>query len=485
GAGAATAKARLLQWAAALGDTYAAEVEGLEAATLEAANKLVHIVACGDFNFTPQSPLYHLVLQGQMNFSQLAKDKLSGQFLMSSKTYPIRPQGHHFAGASAMNAPEASRALTQISRGSVAAWEKSVRALFRQPAAAAAGAAAGAAAAAAAAAPGEAVPQAAAAEAPAAHSPSSDTQQQQLQQLQQLQQQQQQQQDGEANGSKSPADPLAAASQQESPLASPEQQLQPQDLQQQQQELQQQQQQQQGKLKAEDPFVVSLPFALKSAYAIRPTDAQWKGKEQQAAAAVLPAAAAAAAAAACEAGPEAPQAGLWGPAATPRPSSSSSTPSPSSSSSTPSPSSSSSNPSPSSSSSSSPGKYSTSPSNYGSSPSNYGSSPSNCNSSSSSSPSSSSSNSSSSSSTAGDFVEEPAFTAFHGWQKGCIDYIFYQSDNLQVAQVYQLPSMLRQGRVGSCPNEWWPASDHLSLVADFVPLSDPAGLKESSKQKDK
>lgn len=32
-------------------------------------------------------------------------------------------------------------------------------------------------------------------------------------------------------------------------------------------------------------------------------------------------------------------------------------------------------------------------------------------------------------------VEEPAFTAYHGWQKGCIDYIFYHSKGLKVRVV--------------------------------------------------
>lgn len=77
----------------------------------------------------------------------------------------------------------------------------------------------------------------------------------------------------------------------------------------------------------------------------------------------------------------------------------------------------------------------------------------------------------------GEFLEEPAYTAFHGWQKGCIDYIFFGPSNLKVVQVYQLPSLLKQGGVGCCPNELWPASDHLSLVADLIPVQ-PSRLKD-------
>ncbi|XP_026191450.1 uncharacterized protein LOC34621375 [Cyclospora cayetanensis] len=344
GAEANSLRNALVAWASEKGERYRAEVEGLNERTLEAAERLVHVVACGDFNFTPQSPFYHLVTRGTMDFSRLSREKLSGQFLMSSKMYPIRSMGHCFAGASAMNAPEASRLLTQVPKGVASSWEKSVRMLFRGSETG--GAAQG--------------------------------------------QNQQQHQQPSSNRQGGQGLPLASCA-----LGVPKQ---------------------------EESFLVSLPFALKSAYAIPPTTPQsrWQSQkgsgdapslfedsqnlEKEAAPSVTP-------------------------ATNPRRSSSKSSSSKSSSS-----------------------KGSSSKS--------------------------SSSKSSSSSIPMEEFLEEPAYTAYHGWQKGCIDYIFFSPGNLKVAQVYQLPSLLSQGCVGSCPNLLWPASDHLSLVVDLVPARTPCYQEE-------
>ncbi|OEH78307.1 endonuclease exonuclease phosphatase family protein [Cyclospora cayetanensis] len=78
GAEANSLRNALVAWASEKGERYRAEVEGLNERTLEAAERLVHVVACGDFNFTPQSPFYHLVTRGTMDFSRLSREKLSG-----------------------------------------------------------------------------------------------------------------------------------------------------------------------------------------------------------------------------------------------------------------------------------------------------------------------------------------------------------------------------------------------------------------------
>eukprot|EP00921_Rhytidocystis_pertsovi_P002588 GHVQ01004479.1.p1 GENE.GHVQ01004479.1~~GHVQ01004479.1.p1 ORF type:complete len:639 (+),score=84.49 GHVQ01004479.1:657-2573(+) len=63
---------------------------------------------------------------------------------------------------------------------------------------------------------------------------------------------------------------------------------------------------------------------------------------------------------------------------------------------------------------------------------------------------------------------EPAYTAYHGWQKGCIDYIWYTSKDLQVVGLYELPRVRDTQVTGSIPNPSWTSSDHFSLVADFL-----------------
>ncbi|KAK2197442.1 bifunctional Endonuclease-exonuclease-phosphatase superfamily/Endonuclease-exonuclease-phosphatase [Babesia duncani] len=65
---------------------------------------------------------------------------------------------------------------------------------------------------------------------------------------------------------------------------------------------------------------------------------------------------------------------------------------------------------------------------------------------------------------------EPAFTAFHGWQRGCIDYIWYTSNNLIVKAIYEMPSYHQVKLHGNLPNKSWPSSDHFSLVSCFKRL---------------
>lgn len=62
---------------------------------------------------------------------------------------------------------------------------------------------------------------------------------------------------------------------------------------------------------------------------------------------------------------------------------------------------------------------------------------------------------------------EPAFTAFHGWQRGCVDYIWYTKDELEVESIYGLPSYGDVTARGNLPNKGWPSSDHFSLISQF------------------
>ncbi|GFE55864.1 endonuclease exonuclease phosphatase family domain containing protein [Babesia ovis] len=62
---------------------------------------------------------------------------------------------------------------------------------------------------------------------------------------------------------------------------------------------------------------------------------------------------------------------------------------------------------------------------------------------------------------------EPAFTAFHGWQRGCVDYIWYTSGQLDVQSLYELPAYNDVTENGNLPNKGWPSSDHFSLVSQF------------------
>ncbi|ORM41100.1 Protein angel -like protein 2 [Babesia sp. Xinjiang] len=62
---------------------------------------------------------------------------------------------------------------------------------------------------------------------------------------------------------------------------------------------------------------------------------------------------------------------------------------------------------------------------------------------------------------------EPAFTAFHGWQRGCVDYIWYTREELDVESIYELPAYRDVTENGNLPNKGWPSSDHFSLVSQF------------------
>lgn len=86
GADCKSLKETLAAWAGERGDKYKKEMEALDEGILREAEKCVHVVACGDFNFTPQSPLYHLVIRGSMNFASLSKEKISGQ--QQSRPFP-------------------------------------------------------------------------------------------------------------------------------------------------------------------------------------------------------------------------------------------------------------------------------------------------------------------------------------------------------------------------------------------------------------
>ncbi|CDR95622.1 endonuclease/exonuclease/phosphatase family domain containing protein, putative [Babesia bigemina] len=62
---------------------------------------------------------------------------------------------------------------------------------------------------------------------------------------------------------------------------------------------------------------------------------------------------------------------------------------------------------------------------------------------------------------------EPAFTAFHGWQRGCVDYIWYTADELNVQSLYEMPAYRDVKANGNLPNKGWPSSDHFSLLSEF------------------
>ncbi|KAL8430288.1 hypothetical protein ACSSS7_006017 [Eimeria intestinalis] len=363
GAGEETLKETLVAWAASHSNDWRAEAEGLNEDTLKHAEALVHLVVCGDFNFTPQSPLYHLVVRGTMDFAALARAKLSGPhplllfFAAVTALLLARLPGacisfvwgcmRLFLCPWICSTPETSRILTQMPPGSACGWERTVISLAsEQPPSAYKAAAAGGATSAAAAATAAALPDAAV---------------------------QQQQQQGQSDSS--PTIQAEGIQQQ--------QQQQKQKKQQQQQQKQQQLQQQLLQI----PSVVRLPFALKSAYAIPPTDPHWVWRVQKRMADEPRFACG-------RGGPSSTVKGLWGLASSPPPTSSDS-----------------------------------------------------------SSSSSNNNNNNSNMITVGEYFEEPAYTAFHGWQKGCIDYIFFAPKNLKL----------------------WPASDHLSLVADLLPTGGPSG----------
>ncbi|EAN33735.1 Endonuclease/Exonuclease/phosphatase family protein [Theileria parva strain Muguga] len=65
------------------------------------------------------------------------------------------------------------------------------------------------------------------------------------------------------------------------------------------------------------------------------------------------------------------------------------------------------------------------------------------------------------------FNSEPAFTAFHGWQRGCVDYICYDPSLVQLEAIYEMPHYSHVRRNGDLPHKKWPASDHFSLISQF------------------
>jgi len=69
---------------------------------------------------------------------------------------------------------------------------------------------------------------------------------------------------------------------------------------------------------------------------------------------------------------------------------------------------------------------------------------------------------------------EPAFTAHHGWQTGCSDYIWYSTNELQVFGVCEIPSKDDICH-SSVPNWLWRSSDHFDLIADFL-RKEPADI---------
>lgn len=60
----------------------------------------------------------------------------------------------------------------------------------------------------------------------------------------------------------------------------------------------------------------------------------------------------------------------------------------------------------------------------------------------------------------------PKYTNFTVGFAACLDYIFYQTDNLQLDQAVPLPSEEELKALIAIPSLYFP-SDHISLVADF------------------
>lgn len=60
----------------------------------------------------------------------------------------------------------------------------------------------------------------------------------------------------------------------------------------------------------------------------------------------------------------------------------------------------------------------------------------------------------------------PKYTNFTVGFAACLDYIFYQTNNLQMLQAVPLPSEEELRSLTAIPSIVFP-SDHLSLVADF------------------
>ncbi|KEP61933.1 UNVERIFIED_CONTAM: endonuclease/exonuclease/phosphatase family protein [Hammondia hammondi] len=91
--------------------------EQVEDADLSHAETLLDVLLCGDFNFTPQSPLYQLVLRGSFDFSGLDHRKLSGQFLMERHAYRMEAAGYQGRGATVVSSPREAQVMTSLDPG--------------------------------------------------------------------------------------------------------------------------------------------------------------------------------------------------------------------------------------------------------------------------------------------------------------------------------------------------------------------------------
>lgn len=60
----------------------------------------------------------------------------------------------------------------------------------------------------------------------------------------------------------------------------------------------------------------------------------------------------------------------------------------------------------------------------------------------------------------------PPFTNYTDSFKDCLDYIFYQSDSLELVQYVPLPSEEDLSKETAIPSSYFP-SDHVALIADF------------------
>lgn len=60
----------------------------------------------------------------------------------------------------------------------------------------------------------------------------------------------------------------------------------------------------------------------------------------------------------------------------------------------------------------------------------------------------------------------PKYTNYTVGFKDCLDYIFYETDHLKLAQAVPLPSEEELSALTAIPSLHFP-SDHVSLVADF------------------
>ncbi|XP_053991991.1 uncharacterized protein LOC128883536 isoform X2 [Hylaeus volcanicus] len=64
-------------------------------------------------------------------------------------------------------------------------------------------------------------------------------------------------------------------------------------------------------------------------------------------------------------------------------------------------------------------------------------------------------------------LTEPAYTAYCGAQKGCIDYIWYSSNELKVTKILEFPQVGFLKKIQNIPHSNFPGSDHFFLVIDF------------------